>query len=253
MILTLARHEIRRLFRSPLLWLLLAAYAFLLAYLFLGFIETFNLSVSTANAGAQNPAGVTQSIATPVFLWGSLLGYLLLPPFAGRLIAEERQKQTWSMLASAPISGWQIALGKYLGFLGPIALLSLFPLAMALSLLAGGPIDLGRVLSGWLGSILSLAAFGAAIFYFSCLVREPVTAILLAYGLLILLVIIHVTAGSGTSNTNGLYELSPLKHLTPLINGRINGQDLAYFAGFLGLFLWLSGRRLSHPTARHTR
>ena len=41
MIFTIARHELRRLFLSPLAWVILAVVQFLLAWFFLQYIESF--------------------------------------------------------------------------------------------------------------------------------------------------------------------------------------------------------------------
>lgn len=250
MIRTIAHFEIQRLLRSPLLWIILAAFTGLLAYLFLSFIELFNTQISATNAGSSQPLGVTQGIATPTFLWAALLGHLILPLFAGRLLPEEHQHKTWPLLAAAPLSGWQIMWGKYLGLQFPIALLSLLPFLLSLSLLAGSPLDAGLLLWGTLGVWLSLAAFGAASLYISSLFREPLMATVFAFALLMTLVIIHMTATSNDSRATGLYELSPLKHLQPLIEGRINSADIIWFLSFGILFLWLAGRRLTHPDSR---
>lgn len=243
MILALASHEIRRLLRTRTLWLLFSGYAFFLAYLLLGFIEHFTTS-------AVNSLGVSRSIITPVFLWSSLIGHALLPLFAGRLFPEEYQKNTWPLLASAPMTGWELTLGKYLGLLCIVSLLSLLPLLMTSSLVFGSALDWGLVLSGWLGAWLSMAAFAAAVLYFSSLSREPLTATLIAFGALLLLIIIHISAG--TSSSTGLYELSPLKHLKPLISARLNAPDLMYFLGMGTLCLWLTCRHLRYKM-RHDR
>lgn len=248
MTLALARHEWRRFSRTPLLWLVLAGSLFLLAYLFLGFLEHFTTSIAPQNTASNRPIGVNRAVITPTFLWSGILGMVLLPMFAARLFPEERQKRSWTLLATSPLAAHQIVFGKFLGLLLPISLISALPLLLSLTLSLGTALDAGLLLSATAGVWLCLTMLGSAIVYLSSLNRDPLTATLMAYGFLLLLTVFHFVGGQSLDNS--LYELSPLKHLSPLLEARINSRDLLYFAGGITLFLWLAVRQVQTPRFR---
>jgi ABC-2 type transport system permease protein len=75
-----------------------------------------------------------------------------------RLIAEERQARTLPLLKTAPVSDWQIVLGKFTAafvFLAGITLLSLY---MPLLVMVNGRISVGQIAIGYLGLFLIGAA-----------------------------------------------------------------------------------------------
>ena len=75
MILTLARHELGRLFLSPLAWVILAVVQFILAWMFLLQIESF-MAIQSQLLGMSGAVGVTEVIAAPLF--GNVTIVLLL-------------------------------------------------------------------------------------------------------------------------------------------------------------------------------
>lgn len=248
MIMSLARLEWRRLSRTPLLWTLLASSVFLISYLFFSFIEYFTTEIAVSNTGNAQAIGVTKTIVTPTFVWTGLIGMALIPMFAARLFPEEWQKRSWTLLASSPLSPLQLLMGKYLGLLLPITAMSVIPTFLSSTLFIGNSPDLGIIITATIGVWLCLSSIGAAILFLSTLNRDPLTATALGYGFLLLLAVFHFAGGQQLDN--GLYELSPIKHLLPMLEGRFSIADLAYFAGFTSSCLWLGYRQLSSPRLR---
>lgn len=93
-----------------------------------------------------------------------------------RLIAEERQSGTITLLRTSPVRDWEIVAGKYLSalaFLGGITLATIY---MPLLVMVNGKISLGQVAVGYLGLVLLGAACLAIGVFASALTRHQLLA-----------------------------------------------------------------------------
>ncbi|HEY9150422.1 MAG TPA: ABC transporter permease subunit [Gammaproteobacteria bacterium] len=250
MIFTIAARELRSLFLSPLAWSVLAVVQFILAYLFLAQVDNF-MTLQPQLVGLEGAPGVTDLIAAPLLGDAAIVLLLVTPLITMRILSEERRNGTLSLLFSAPVSMTEIVLGKYLGLLGFFFILLAMLVAMPLSLLAGTPLDLGKLAAGVLGLGLLLAAFCAAGLYLSSLTEQPTVAAISTFGLLLLLWIID-WAGKGGDEVSGLlHYLSLLRHYEPLLRGLVHSTDVLYYLLFIIIFLGLSIRRLDADRLSH--
>ena len=243
MIFTIACREFKSLFLSPLAWSILAVLQLILGYLFLTQIENFT-SIQAQLASIDNAPGMTDIIVHPLFANASVILLLITPLLTMRLICEERRNKTLSLLLSAPLSGTDIVLGKFLGIIGMLALIVFLISLMPLSLLLGGDLDFGKFFSNILALLLLVSAFAAIGLYTSCIASHPTIAAICSFGLLLLLWILDWTTGLPGQNSETLQYLSILKHFQNIQSGLINSADLCYFLLFISTFLILSVRRL---------
>jgi len=243
MIFSIASRELRTLFLSPLAWSILAVLQFILAYLFLTQIETFS-SFQAQLANIDNAPGLTEVIVLPLFSNASIILLLVTPLLTMRLICEERRNKTLSLLLSAPLSGTEIILGKFLGILGMLGLIVLLVCLMSLSLLVGGELDLGKFACNILALSLLVSAFAAIGLYMSCIASHPTIAAICSFGLLLLLWVLDWTAGLEGQGSEIFHYLSMLKHFQSIQSGLLNTVDISYFLLFISTFLILSIRRL---------
>lgn len=242
MILTIALHELRSMLLSPLAWVVLAVTQIMLAWLFLTGVDDF-LKIQAQLTTMANAPGVTDLVVAPLLLTTSFILLMVSPLLTMRLISEERQNGTFTLLLSAPVSVTQIILGKYLGivlfYILFIAMISLMPLSLTM----GTDLDLGKLSSGLLGLTLLLSAFSAAGLFLSSLTTKPVIAAISTFGLLLLLWIVGNSGGNdGTDNI--FTYLSLTSHITPMLSGIINSSDISYFALFITTFLLLTIRQV---------
>lgn len=237
----LARHELLRLFLSPLAWVILALTQLLLAYLFLTHIDYFN-SIQARIAAIPGAPGVTELVASPLLGNAAIIILLVSPLLTMRAFAEERRNETLPLLASAPLSMTQIVLGKYLGNLGFFLLLALVTLLMPASLSVATTLDFYQISASMLGLIMLIASFTAIGLYMSSLTRQPTIAAVSSFALLFLLWIIDWAGDSGEFSI--LSWLSLLNHFEPMTQGQINTQDLSFYLIVITTFLLLTIRRL---------
>jgi len=246
MIFTIACKELKTLFASSLAWTLLALVQLVLGWGFMGRLDAF-LEIQSQLVQIANPPGVTEIIVAPVFAMAAAVLLMATPLLTMRLIAEERRNHTMTLLTSAPISMTDIVLGKFLGlmifFCGVIFLV----MVLSLSLLMGGTLDAGLLLSNAVGLLLICACFAALGLYISSLTAQPAVAAAGTLGVLLGLWVMDIAADDGGSI---MRTLSLLKHYESFNRGLIDTFDLAYFSLFIITFLVLAIRRLDGERLR---
>lgn len=126
---------------------------------------------------------------TPFFENLPLLFAVFLPAISMRLWAEERKNRTAELLLTLPVQPVQAILGKHLAALGILALFLATSLPIPLMLLVLGEPDLGRIISGYLGSLLLGSAFLAVGGLASALTKDQIVAFVLTAVLLFALVL----------------------------------------------------------------
>ncbi|MEJ2094684.1 MAG: ABC transporter permease, partial [Gammaproteobacteria bacterium] len=98
-IITIAAHELRRLFKSPLAWIILGVVEFLLAVFFFLLLNQF-LNPVPWYAGR----GVTEIVVAGVFQVSGIIILLIAPLVTMRIFSEERRTGTINLLLSSPVS-----------------------------------------------------------------------------------------------------------------------------------------------------
>jgi ABC-2 type transport system permease protein len=240
MILTIAHKELKSLFTSSLAWILLALTQLILAWIFLGHLDAF-LKIQPQLIQLANPPGLTEIIITPLFATAAMVLLMATPPFTMRLIAEERNNHTMTFLISAPISMTDIVIGKFLGIMIFFSAIIALVITLSISLLAGGTLDFGLLLSNVVGLFLITACFASLGLYISCLTAQPAIAAAGTLGALLI----------NINDANGIAQnFSILKHYENFNRGIIDTFDLLYFVLFSFAFLVLSIRRLDGERLR---
>jgi ABC-type transport system involved in multi-copper enzyme maturation permease subunit/ABC-type uncharacterized transport system involved in gliding motility auxiliary subunit len=237
-IITIARHELKRLLTSPISWLILATLQLLLSWQFLVALDQFNGLTS-----AQQQLGITSLLCLRLFGLASILSLFSIPLLTTRLISEEFHNGSFTLLRSSPLSANTIIGGKYLALMGYLLILSLLPALLIMSITAGTEIDWGLLLTALLGMLLLNAGFAAVGLLFSTLSRHPSVATLGSYGLLLLL-----SLAGDAGGTFGWQELLEWftwsSHLMMFQIGQIRSIDLIYFFMMIGLPLLLATHHL---------
>lgn len=240
MIAVIGWRELRTLFASPLAWVVLAVLQLIIAWVFLGRLDTY-LQLQPQLRQIANAPGITEFIAAPAFATTAVMLLMAVPLLTMRLVAEERRNRTLTLLMSAPVSTAQIVLGKYLGImlflLAAIALAALMPL----TLLAGGRLDLGLLASNVAGLVLLAAAFAALGLFMSVLTAQPAVAAISGLGAALAFWFLDLSAPEARGQ---LGHLSLLRHYESFGKGMLDTYDVAWFLLFCGVFLALAVRRL---------
>lgn len=247
MIFTIARHDLLRLFRSPLGWTLLAIALFIQAWIFYRLVQSYQQSpvISGINAG------VTYSVAARFLGSTAYIGMLIIPLLCMRSLSAEFHSGTIRLLFLSPARSWQIMLGKYLGIMGFIVIMLLLLCMLPLTLAAHTSLDSGMLLSSLLATVLLLSGFAAISLFISSLTRHQAIAAFAAIGVLLLLVLLELLAGTGIAAIdNMLAWLASFKHFEPMLYGLLDTRDIAYFIIVTLLFSGLTALRLNYIRQR---
>ena len=240
MIFTIAYKEFRSLLLSPSTWIIFGALQFIFAWFFLARLDAF-LQVQAQYAQLLNAPGATQNVASPLLGTLAFIMMMLVPIFTMRLIAEERRNQTLVMLMSAPISDWEIIIGKFFGMFVFLGLIIVSCVLMVLTLALGTNLDLGLLLASTLGVLLLTASYTALGLYFSTLTTQPIVAATSTLAALFGLWLIDI---AGSSSSLFLKAVAPTVHFQSFNSGLLLSQDIAYFCLFIATCLLLAIRRL---------
>ncbi|TDO23040.1 gliding motility-associated ABC transporter permease subunit GldF [Pedobacter duraquae] len=171
----------------------------------------------------------------------------LIPAITMRAFAEERREGTYILLASRPLTDWQIILGKYFACLLIVAFALLPTLIYVYSVyqlgLPQGNLDSGATIGAYIGLMFLGAAFTAIGIFLSSVTKNQVVAFAIA-------VFICFIAYSGFDAVAKIEGLSFLEsslsflsinaHYTSVSRGVLDTRDLVYFISMIALFLGLT-------------
>lgn len=246
MIATIARKELTVMFTSPLAWTLLALMQLVLTWVFLGRLDAF-LEIQSQLIQIANPPGITEIIVAPVFSLAAIVLLMVMPLLTMRLLAEERRNNTLVLLFSAPVSITDIIIGKFLSLIIFVIIMTALLTVLSISLLAGGTLDFGLLLSNALGLLLIAACFSSLGLYISSLTAHPAVAATGALGLLLGLWLLDIVVSDGDHIVR---HFSLLKHYENFNRGIIDTFSLSYFILFIVTFLILTIHRLDGERLR---
>jgi ABC-2 type transport system permease protein len=246
-IAVLAGKELRRLFASPLAWVILACLQVLFALVFLFGLGAFLQTQSQMAMMPGQTMGFTAEVVGPSFGLARILLLMVVPLLSMRLIAEERRNQTLTFLMSSPLSITQIVFGKFLALCGFLAVTVTLLVVMPASLYIAGRLDHGLLFGNVLGLLLLAGSFAAVGLYFSSLTSQPLIAVISTYGVLLLWWLIDAFT---TDPSSPLHVLSIIKHYETFARGIVALNDVVFYAVVIVLFLLLSIRRLDADRLR---
>ena len=235
-IILIATNELRRFFKSPLAWIILAIIQFLVAIFFYVPLVMYLQPTSAAS-------GLTDAVVATMYGFAAYIILIISPLLTMRLISEERQLGTIKLLFSSPISITEIVLGKFLGITIFYLLILLMITLMPLSLLFGAQLDLGQIASSLVGLFLLTTSIASIGLFLSSLTNSPTISAVSTFGVLLFLLIIKVGGTNSSSITALIFSyLSIDSHFNNFLTGLFNSSDIFYYiiltTFFIVLCIW---------------
>jgi ABC-2 type transport system permease protein len=171
----------------------------------------------------------------------------LIPAITMRSLADERREGTFELLATRPLTDWQIVFGKFLASLAIVGLALLPTLIYFISVyqlgITRGNIDTGAVIGSYIGLLLLGGCFTAVGIFSSSISKNQIIAFTIA-------VFLCFIAFSGFESISQLLSLRSVEtfltglgisqHYQSISRGVLDTRDLVYFLSFVGLFLLLT-------------
>ena len=238
--------EWRHYFGSPIAYVGLFVWTMLFGIFFF-FAFTYFLEMSMRASGMEFGGGpklsINEYMIRPVLHNMAVVALFITPMLTMRLFAEEKRQGTMELLATAPLTDWQIVLGKFLAAVGLYALMILagfLNLALVYYHARQNPPEWKPLATGGLGLLLLGSCFIALGCFVSTLTRNQIVAGILSFCLFLGV----WTLGWADDPAAGpvmkaVAYLGITTHLEDLLKGVLDLKDLVFYLSFIvfGLFL----------------
>jgi len=241
-ILAIWQREMKSYFVSPIAYVVLVIFLFLMGLFFFGNLaELVQYSMMQAQLGQAGqsldvPAYVTRSL----FQTTSVILLFLIPMLTMGLFSEEKKRGTIELLLTTPVGNFQAMIGKYLASLTFLLTLFVSSMFTISALFIYSQPDWKPILSGYLGLFLYGAALLALGLFISTLTENQIVAVVITFGISLVLWLISIFGSSATGATKDVINyLSVISHLDDFIKGIIDTSHIIYYVtfAFVGLFL----------------
>lgn len=226
--LNIARRELGAYFVSPIAYIVTAAFLFISGLFFaIILINTYQASLEMVFANV---------VITLLFI---------APLLTMRLLADEYRSGTIEVLLTAPVSDWQVVLGKFLAALGLFCIMLLITLYYPLMLwrLGGNP-DIGPIVSGYIGMLLLGSAMLALGTLTSAMTQNQIVAAVASFGIVLVLWLLEAAASISPDAAEVLSALSLREHYDEFARGAINASDVLYYLSLTAGSLFVATRIL---------
>ncbi len=165
-----------------------------------------------------------------------------IPAITMGLIAKEKVTGTIETLATLPIKGKEIIMGKFWASVAliAIALLLTFPNLFTIIIL-GKNIDFGAVFCGYFGLLLLGAVYSAIGLFTSTLTNNQIVAFIISFFIIAFLYVIQYSLIFIPAPLVGFFQyISIGYHLSNISRGVIDTRNIVYFVSLIVLFLYLA-------------
>ncbi len=232
-LLAIAKREFRSYFDSPLAYVVIClSFAMMGLRFFMDFWDVGRASLQ--QFFSLMPEGLSLAV---------------VPVITMRLMAEEKRSGTLEMLITLPVKDSDVILGKFLGAFGLILVVVVASIAYPFMMFNApwnlGPIDMGPVVSGYVGVIIFAAAAVAVGLLISSFTDSQaisffVTVTVLSFFWYSADLAENFLGGS----SNVLHYISFKSRLSGFMRGLIDTRDLVFFLSITVLSLMVSFRAL---------
>jgi ABC-2 type transport system permease protein len=231
-LLTIAKREFRSYFDSPLAYVVICLTFFGLGMIF--FSEFWEIGrASMDRLFDYLPAG---------------LSIVVIPVVTMRLMAEERRSGTLEMLITLPVKDSDVILGKFLGAFGLVLTVILSSAAYPILMFKVwnlGPLDMGPVISGYLGVILFSAAAVSVGLLISSLTESQAISFFVTFFVLGTFWFASLLAEKYLGGTSNILEyVSFRSRMSGFMRGLIDTRGVVFFLSIPVLSLTVSFRAL---------
>lgn len=206
--------EMRQYFRSPIAYFVVAAFLLGTGYFF-----TYNIFLTEVATMAETLQNM------------GILLVVLSPVIAMRLFSGEYSAGTMELLATLPLRSWQVVLGKYLGAVTLLVLMTMGTLIDLVPLYLFAEPDTTAILAGYLGFLLlGLACLGIGQL-FSALTENQIVAALITVSVLLGFWFVgNLQTFQDSVALHQLFgHLSFAKHYGDFIVGLVRTEAVAYY------------------------
>lgn len=237
------RREVKSYFVSPLAYVATAVFLLIMGVLFYMSILSYEAARvrSAGNPLAELP-GVEQLVRSLLGADSTWALLIIVPLLAMRLLAWERSQHTAELLLTAPLTTFQLVLGKFLGVLFVWIVMLALSTWMPVTLLVWGRGDPAPAITGYLGLFLYGAFMLAVALLASSLTESPILASFLSLLFMAAVNVLGALAPRVPLIGDNLEQFTPGGNLGLLAGGVIDTQALVFFVTTTWLLLFVTAQ-----------
>ena len=242
-VLAIAQKELKSYFASPIAYIVIGLWALLYGYFFVAILSFFvRQSMQMNQFGMQGPQSmnVNQQLIRPLLQNVTILILFLMPMVTMRTYSEEKRSGTIELLLTAPVTDFQIIMGKFLGALALYGVMLAVTAIHILLLFKFGTPEWKPIVTAYLGLLLLGGCFIALGLLISSLTSNQIVAGMVTFAVFLLLwVITWIGSFSGPTVDKLTTYLSIIDHWDDFGKGVIDTTHVIYYVSFItfGLFL----------------
>ena len=159
-----------------------------------------------------------------------------------RLIAEERQSGTLTLLLTSPLREHELVLGKFLSALIFFSLMTALTVYMPLLIFVNGKVSLGHIAGGYLGLMLLGAAALSIGMFGSALASNQLVAVVVSAALVVALLLLWLVGRITAPPISDVVSHMALhgKHFINFQRGVLHTRDVVFYLSVTYMFLLLT-------------
>jgi ABC-2 type transport system permease protein len=186
---------------------------------------------------------INQMLIGPVFTNAEVVLLFVLPMLTMRTYSEEKRSGTMELLLTAPLTDWQIILGKFLGAM------ALFSVMLAITIIHIGVLFLYSdpewkpIATGYLGMLLMGGCFISLGLFISSLTKNQIVAGMITFAAFLLFWVINwMGSFVGPTTQAVLAHLSIIDHFDDFAKGILDTKHIVYYLSFIAFGLFLTAK-----------
>ena len=244
------KKEIRSYFYTPIAYVFVGVFIFLMGFMFYAFLQTYLNYTSQAHWGGA-PSITIDRLSEAFYGNMHLILMFFLPFFTMRLFTEEIRNNTFVLLLTSPISNWELVLSKFLAAVSVLffmlSLTIVFPSLLAAFADGGwqnGP-DLGIVFTTYLALFLVGSVYVSVGVFWSSVTKSQLIALVATFASCFFLWLLSLPAQSSEGWMGDfLRHLSIPEQFQSFLKGTIEMKAVVFLLSVVFFMLFLTHRSI---------
>jgi len=223
------KREMQNYFKSPQAYVFMAAFILLSGFIF----SVYNLLTLSSDMSYT-------------FSSMSLVYILIIPILTMRLMSEDRKNKTDQLLLTAPVTLWDVVLGKFLAAVTVLMLTLAVSFVFVIMISIFGIPSYGEIFAAYFGFFLLGMALVALGLFLSSLTDSMVTAAVSTFGIVFLLYLLDSVVRYIDAEWLSVLIgwLSAYTRFQDFGMGLLSLSGIVYYFSFAGIFLFLTVQTL---------